>query len=487
MRWMIQGATIITLDDRERVFDTGDLVIEEDRIVAVGSHLSPRDLGVDNIRDGRGRLVIPGLVNAHLHSNDRFDKGRFDNLPLEVWGVLYSPPLGKRDWTPEECYLRTALNCLEMVKTGTTTVIDDVRHGAPGTRENIDAVFRAYRDSGMRALVGIGYSDLPFYKTIPYLEDLLPAGLKRELDAAPCSPEQVIALWRSYADQWRGRVGFVICPSAPQRCTEEFLERIRLLSEESDLQVVIHVLETRIQKKAGALFYGESVVAHMKTLNLLNSRTTLIHAVWVSDDDLRLIRDSGACIVHNPVANLKLGSGIAPLRRIIDAGIPVGLGTDNNNANDTANLFETMKMAALLHKVADPDYDRWPGARDVVRMATRGGAACGRVKDAGMLAPGMKADLVILDLNRMPFIPRNNLIHQLVFCEHGESVEMVVVDGKPVVEGGKVVTLDEEKLLRQAADQEEGIRDKIRRAVKRGTELEPYVRKAYRKCMECDG
>ncbi len=484
MRWMIKGAAMITGDEEDRWFEKGDIVMGDGKIIALGRDLSPESFRVEKICQGENKLVIPGLVNAHLHSNDRFDKGRFDNLPLELWGVLYNPPLGKREWTSRECYLRTAINCIEMLKTGTTTVLDDVRHGAPGSKENIDAVFEAYQDSGMRALVGIGYSDLPYYRTIPYLEGLLPSDLKKEIGLSMTSPpEEVIRLWRNYAERWNGRVGFLLSPSAPQRCTDEFLKKTWRLSEEMDLPVIVHVLETKVQAVAGKLFYGKSIIEHMKALRVLTPRTAIVHAVWVDDHDIEMISESGASIVHNPVANLKLGSGIAPIRKVLDAGINVGLGTDNNNANDTANLFETMKMAALLHKVPDPNYDRWVGAKEVMKMATRGGARCGYLKNLGSLSVGMKADMALFDLSKLPFFPRNNLLHQLVFCENGGSVDTVVIDGRPVVEGGRVTTLNEEKIAEEARERAEEIQGKIRRAASRGVELEPFVREAYRKCV----
>ena len=225
----------------------------------------------------------------------------------------------------------------------------------------------------------------------------------------------------------------------------------------------------------------------MDSLGILTPKTTLAHMVWVTDHDLDLVAKAGASIAHNPMTNLKCGSGIAPVRKMLDAGINVGLGTDNNSANDTSNLLETMRVAALLHKVTDFDYDRWIGAKEVIKMATRGGARCACLDgEIGTLSVGKKADLILLDLNRFPFFPRNDLLHQLIFCEHGESVDTVVIDGKFIVEGGKVVTVNEEKILSDVVERAKEIQDKITRAAKRGGELAPYVREAYYKCVRQD-
>jgi len=222
-------------------------------------------------------------------------------------------------------------------------------------------------------------------------------------------------------------------------------------------------------------------------LGILTPKTTLAHMVWVTDHDLELVTKAGASITHNPMTNLKCGSGIAPLRKMLDAGINVGLGTDNNCANDTSNLFETMRMAALLHKVTDFDYDRWVGAREVIKMATRGGARCACMNgEIGTLSVGKKADFIVLDLNRFPFFPRNDLLHQLIFCEHGESVDTVVIDGKFVIESGTVKTVNEQKIWNNVMEHAEEIQDKITEASKRGGELAPYVREAYYKCVRQD-
>ena len=488
MRWMIQGATIMTQDDDERWIENGDIAVDGDRILAIGHHLPKESLGVERVIDARNKLVMPGLVNAHHHSHDRFDKGRLDNLPLEVWQVIYNPPLGRRDWTPAECYLRTVLNGMEMLKTGITTVIDDVIHGVPPLKENIDAVFQAYQDIGMRAYVSIYYSDRPFARTIPYVEGLLPERLKADLAHMPgVGPDQMIEIWRPYAENWRGRVRFIFSPSAPQRCTDEFLKKTWKFSKDFDMPVTVHVLETKSQVVTGRLFYGKSIVEHMDSLGILTPKTTLAHMVWVTDHDLDLVARARASIAHNPMTNLKCGSGIAPLRKMLDAGINVGLGTDNNCANDTSNLFETMRMAALLHKVTDFDYDRWVGAREVIKMATQGGARCACMNgEIGTLSVGKKADFIFLDLNRFPFFPRNDLLHQLIFCEHGESVDTVVIDGKFVIESGTVKTVNEQKIWNDVMEHAEEIQDKIAEASKRGGELAPYVREAYYKCIRQD-
>jgi len=462
-----------------------DIVIQDGTIAAVAPDINPGFYNVEKIVDGNNKFVVPGFVNAHLHSHDRFDKGRFDTLPLEIWMSLYNPPLGSRNLTPDECYLRTALNCLDLIKSGTTMVIDDVVHGFPLNRDNIDAVFQAYEESGLRALVSIAYGDRPFPKTIPYLDELLPDNLKLEIaNSASASPQQILDLWTEYGKHKRGRVGFFLSPYGPQRCTDEFMAKAWDLSKELDLTVFLHVLETKVQQVTGHLFYGKSILEHMKSIGTLTPKTNLIHMVWVTDSDIKLVADSGASIVYNPASNLKLGSGIAPVEKFLNAGINVSIGTDNNNANDNANMLEAIKFGALVNTMRTFTYEDWLDAGSMIRCATLGGARCaGLESEIGELSPGKKADFSVFRLDTSTFCPANSLLRQLVFCENGESLDMVVVDGKILMEDNKVVSLDERALLEKAMENSDKLMTKIKEASARGKELEPYLRKAYRRCV----
>lgn len=486
MRWMIKGAIPLPQTEAPGELKPIDVVIDGNEIADLGKDLDAEQLGIEKVLSAHDKLVIPGLVNAHLHSHDRFDKGRFDNLPLEVWMALYNPPTAARNWTARECYLRTMLGCIEMIKSGTTTVIDDLHSGFPLSTSCIDAVFRAYHDSGMRARVTVAYADKPYYQTIPFLEELLP----RQLKPAPKSfldatHDSVLSLWRDFAKRWKGRVQFILSPSGPQRCTDGFLKKVWKFSEAANLPVVIHVLETKVQAFSGYHFYGKSIVAHMQDLGLLTPLTTLVHCVWVDDHDIELIAKAGASVVHNPLSNLKLGSGVAPVNKILETGINVGIGTDNHNASDTANLFEAMKTAALIHKVSSHEYSKWVGAKEALRMATEGGALCGGLsEEIGRIEIGKKADLVLLDLNALSFFPKNNLVHQLVFSENGSAVDTVIVDGNILMEGRRLISVDEGELLQELEDRIATIQNKINAGVPDGRKLEPFFRQAYDRCIE---
>jgi guanine deaminase len=483
---MIKDATLLPQSDEPGESKPIDVVIDGNEIVAIGNDLDSNKLKTAKVLSAQDKLIIPGLINAHLHSHDRFDKGRFDNLPLEVWMALYNPPTAGRDWAARECYLRTILGCIEMIKSGTTTAIDDLHPGFPLAPECLDAVFQAYQDIGMRARVTIAYADKPYYQTIPFLEELLPQHLKPAPNlSAEASHNSVLTLWRDFAERWKGRVQFILSPSAPQRCTDKFLRKVWDFSEAYTLPIVIHILETKVQAITGHHFYGKSIIAHMQDLGLLTPLTALVHCVWVDDHDIELIAKAGASVVHNPLSNLKLGSGVAPIGKMREAGINVGIGTDNHNASDTANLFEAMKTAALIHKVSDHEYNKWMGAKEAFHMATQGGALCGGLSgETGKIEPGNKADLVLLDLKALSFFPKNNLLNQLVFSENGSAVDTVIVDGKILMEDRRLTGVNEAEILRELQERIEKIKKKITAGIPHGRELEPYLREAYYRCIE---
>ena len=483
MRWIVENALVV------REFGTPpdrlDILVDEDRIGDLGNDLARRHPDVGTVIAADDCLVVPGLVNAHLHSHDRFDKGRFGTMPLEVWIWVYNPPTLGRAWTPRECYLRTLLSGIELLRSGTTTVIDDVHHGVPAIPANIEAVFQAYEDIGIRACVSVAHGDRPFYETVPYVNEILPEEYRQRQDAfvSPTN-EWMLEYWRELAARYRGRVRFVLSPSAPQRCTDKFLLETWQLSEEFDLPVVAHVLETRVQQMAGGHFYGKSIVEKMHELGLLTRRSNLVHGVWMTESDLDLVAFGNSCIVHCPGSNLKLGSGIAPVSSMLKRGIAVGLGTDNHNANDNANIFESIKLAALLNTLSTDLPEDWIDAASVLRPATLGGARCALMDEKiGSIAVDKQADFVLLDTNTNAFMPLNDIANQLTFCEDASSIEKVVVAGQIVFDQGQCRSIDETSVLDELRDRMPGIREKILRTERVARDMEPFLKQAWEQCL----
>jgi len=436
-----------------------DVLVAGQRIAAVGPAGTIAPPAGTTIVEGRGRLLMPGLINGHFHSPVNHMKGRLDSLPLEIFMLYESPALDTLMPSPREAYVRTQLACAEMLKGGVTAVQDDAFFVPRPTPDVIDAVMQAYADSGIRATVALDEPDLPELDKLPFLAELLPADLKSEL-AAPRAfgaadlldaYAHLIGRWHGAAD---GRLAAAVSCSAPQRVSLPYFAALEDLSRRHGLPFFAHMLETKVQRVLGhERFGGRSLIRLVADLGLLSPRMNIIHAVWVDDDDLDIVAASGAVIAHNPISNLRLGSGVMPFRRIRDRGIPICLGTDEAIADDSVNMWAVAKMAGLIHNIGDADYRTWPRAGEILDCLSRGGArAMGRQGDLGVIAPGRLADLTLVDLDTLAFTPLNDIHRQLVYCENGSSVVATMVDGRLVFADGRLATMDEAALRAEARE-----------------------------------
>lgn len=425
-----------------------DVRISDGLVKEIGN-LSP--LEGEGVIDGSGRLMAPGLVNAHYHSGECFNKGVYENFPLELWFIFSHNVLCTSRKSEREIYLRTLLGCMEMLKSGVTSVVDMIFEAPWPTPESISAIMRAYRDAGMRCRLIIGMADKPFYQTIPLLPERLPNDLRDALDKSKELPAQEwMALARQVVSEWhgaeKGMLSIGMGPSAPHRCTEELLEQAAGFAEENNLPLHVHCLETKVQAVSGGYYYGKSMVKYLQEIGLLSGRTSLIHAVWPSQKDIEIVSNSGISIVHCLLSNLRLGSGISPIPRMLKAGVNIGLGTDGAGCNDSLDIFELMKMVALIHKVHGPNYEEWLKAEDAWEMATTGGARCAGFSGVGNISVGSKADLVLLKLDSPSLTPLNNCLRQLVYSLPSRYVDKVIAGGKLVVDNGKLTLIDEQKV-----------------------------------------
>lgn len=431
-----------------------EVLTQGGRIAAIGPDLvRPADT---RVIEGHGNLLMPGLINAHFHSSVNHMKGRLPCLPLEIFMLYESPALEVLKPTPREAYLRTMLGCFEMLRTGTTSVQDDCFFVPEPTPEVIDAVCQAYADSGIRATIALDEPELSEAEKLPFLAEIVPPELRDAITARPkLGRADLLALCRHLIETWHdthdGRLRAAVSCSAPQRVTPEYFADLDDLSRAHDLPVFAHMLETRLQRVLGnEKFGGRSLVQYTHDLGMLSDRMTVIHAIWVDDHDLDLIAGAGACVAHNPNSNLRLGSGIMPFRAMQDRGIPICLGVDEAIADDAVNMWSVMKTAGMVHSLTGSDYTRWPGAREILTCATQNGGKAMRVPGLGTMAVGAPADLTLIDLSTLSFLPLNDLIRQLVHVELGQSVRLTMVAGQIVFEGGRITTVDETALMEEA-------------------------------------
>ncbi|MBF0259798.1 MAG: amidohydrolase [Desulfamplus sp.] len=424
---LIKNGRIITVDSQNRIIDNGALLIRSDIISKIGTTSEMADMHACTVIDARGGIVMPGLVNTHTHLPMSLFRGFADDMPLITWLNDYMFKLEARYIGPETVQCGTLLSCAEMLLSGTTTCCDGYFHE--------EVVAEAVYTSGIRAVLGQGVIDFPAPGIVNPLLNVEHA--------------------TSYAQKFKNRYprirSAIFCHS-PYTCSKETLIHAKQAALDTGVLFQIHVAETRSERDQIRQQHRKTTVEYLDSLGILDSTTLLVHAVWVTDADVDIIRQRGSSISHNPESNMKLASGIAPVLDFIRAGIPTGLGTDGGASNNNLDLFTEMDSAAKLHKVHRFDV----GVLDVLsvlKMATIEGAkAIGLGNITGSLEIGKKADIIILDTHKPHLVPMYNPISHLVYSATGADVRDVLIDGEIVVKDRKILTLDLDGILIKATE-----------------------------------
>ncbi|MBI4280097.1 MAG: amidohydrolase [Armatimonadetes bacterium] len=461
--------------------EEANILIEGERIMDVGPNVAaPADA---QELDARGHVVIPGLINAHTHANNNLTKTMGDNWTLE--DLRNHGPALYANRTAEEQYLSAAIGAVEMLKTGCTASYDQFAALPAPSAEGVEAVVRAYIDVGLRAVVAPAVADEVFYRAVPGLLDLLPPDLRATVERINAAPtEGLLRLTEEAIRRWDGaaggRIRLAAAPVIPGECSDTFMQGCVRLVREFGVGLHTHLAETKVQAVSSLRRWGKTLVEHLYDQGLLGPHFVGGHGVWLTDDDIRRMADSGAMITHNPASNLKLGSGIAPIREMFDQGVTVGLGSDGSMSSDNQNMFEAMRFAALVGKVRFPHQpERWIGAQAAWEMATtRAARVLGMADDIGAIAPGRKADLVLLRANSVFLRPMNNFLNALVYAETGADVDTVLVGGRVVLEHGRVLTVNEDALFAQAQEAAEQTRARNAANWALAERLAPYVTRA---------
>ncbi len=484
-RTLLRGAVALLGD--ELSFDglPRDVLVEHGRITAIAPAGSIQQ--ADQVIELPRRLLAPGLVNGHQHSHEHFQRGRTENLPLELWQHLVRGRMPVK-LTPRQAYLRAQIGAIEALRTGCTTLVDDLALGAVIDPEMVHAVLQAYDDSGVRALLGFAMMDKPMVDNFPFVDELLPAALAASLRAvARPSGEQFIALMTNLVRDrhpHERRVGVLVSASAPQRCTDGFLGRLRALADDFALPVISHVQETRMQVITGLQFYGTPIVEHLAKIGFLKPATSLIHAVWLNPREIAAMAEAGATAQHNPWSNLLLGSGVQPVRELLDAGVNVSLGSDGSCSTVTTNMLQVVGTAAGLSKLRGHDGSRWLSAREAWQAGTlAGGRALGFGDTLGSLKVGARADLVGYRLDTVSFTPLNDPLRQLAYAERGGGVDFVMVDGEVAMQHGRLTRIDEGALLEEIAIEFQGLAGRYAEAEADAAPVIAAVESIYRRSL----
>jgi cytosine/adenosine deaminase-related metal-dependent hydrolase len=449
-----------------------DIVVADGRIAEIAASGTVKAAAA-RIIDGRDRLLLPGLVNAHTHSPLNILKGTGDVLshPAFMWRNQ-ADTAGR---TPDEIRLCALFGCIEHLLNGTTAVIDHFPEQGFDI-DCVEAVVDAYRIAGMRAVIALRIFDEPY-------TDIEPAGGLPELAIAnPLAPpplgeslalvEEAIRRFDGSAD---GRIRVCPAPSNPMRCSDALLEGVRDIAERHDTPVHMHLLETAVQAKIARQRYGSSMMKHLDEIGLLGPRLSTAHTIWLDDADIALMAERGAVPVHNPESNLKLGAGISPIAKMLRAGVNVALGTDGAGTNDNLDLHHVMRLAIMLQRPSEPDRGKWPTAHDALRMATINGGRAMRVVDLGRLVVGAPADFTLHDLSSISWTPLNDVVTQLVFAASGGTVDTVIIGGRVLVENRHITSFDVAPVIAAARELVPRLRARNRALQEWTTRLEELV------------
>jgi guanine deaminase len=431
-----------------------DLLIEDGLIVAIENPDVPVSDDAEMI-SASDQLLIPGLVNAHTHSHGALNRGAVDDkVSLEMF--LTGGGASTRSRGLDDKYLSAALSAAEMIRKGCTACFDLTVEFPEPSRDGIAAVARAYHDAGMRAVVAPMIADRTIYQALPGLLDALPEALRSQYAGLGAPPtEQTLDTCRDILAGWSFDRRFIrpsLGPTIPLHCSDQFLIACAEHAHEHGVRLQTHLAESRAQAAIGQARHGMSLVAHLERLGFLSDRLSVAHAIWLDRDDVRRLSAHGVRVAHNPSSNLRLGSGIAPVREMLREGVTVGIGTDASNTSDGQNMFEATRLASYLSRVDGFAADEWISSDEALGMATEGSASVLGFEKIGRLAVGYEADIVFLRLDSPHFVPLRSPLMQLVFGENAASVQTVMIGGRIVFQDGRLLTLNEAALRARAQE-----------------------------------
>jgi len=431
-RVLIRDATIITLDGANRIIE-GSVAIEQGRIMAVEpSGAASFNIVFDDVIDGRGRALLPGFVQTHIHLCQTLFRGAADDLELIDW-------LKQRVWpmeaahTPESLYASARLGIAELIKGGTTCAL------TMETVNHTESVFRAVEESGFRATVG---------KCMMDQGNGVPAALNEETEESISESLDLLKRWNGQDD---GRIRYCFAPRFAVSCTRGLLERVASLSRELGVMVHTHASENREEIAMVETATGKRNIEYLRDVGLTAPHVVLAHCVHLDDAEMEILRSTGAHVAHCPSSNLKLASGVARVAEMLDRGVSVSLGADGAPCNNRLDMFTEMRTAALLQKVLRGS--RALPAETALRLATINGArALGLADQIGSVEVGKRADLQLVNLSRLHTTPRPDPISTIVYAAEAGDVETVIIDGQIVMRERRLLTFNEEGVITQARE-----------------------------------
>ncbi len=423
---IISGGTVVTMDANRRLIENGAIAVDKDKIVAVDAAGEiARQFSAKKTINAGGKVVIPGLINAHTHAAMSLFRGIGGDLDLQEWLTKYIFPAEAKNVTEDFVRAGTRLGLAEMIRGGTTTFCDMYYFE--------DAVADETFKAGVRGVLGETIIDFPV------------ADNKTNAEA--------MAYTEKYIKKWQNNPLIVpaYAPHAPYTVSTEHLKAIRQMSDKLHAPIVIHVAETKAEVKDISDRYGAHPVTYLANIGFLNNRMIAAHVVFATDDELDLLKKFGVGIAHNPQSNMKLASGVAPVTQMLKMDLPVGLGTDSAASNNDLDMWEEMDTAAKLQKVFTFD-PKVVTAEQAFEMGTIRGARALHLENLiGSLEIGKRADIVVADFDSLHQTPYYNVYSALVYSTKASDVRTVVINGKIVMLDRRLLTLNENDIKRDAA------------------------------------
>lgn len=414
MTILIKDITLVPMDGKNEVIEKTNIYMD-DKIIHIGELRD--DIEVERVIDGKNKVAMPGLINAHTHIGMSLLRNFADDLPLHDW-------LTKKIWPTEakligeDVYWGSLLSIVEMIQSGTTAFCDMYFF--------MDQVGKALEESGIRGV--------------------LTRGLIEEQGKNEEKLDETKDLYNNWHGKGNGRIKVMVAPHAPYTCSPDFLKETIKLANELNTGIHIHLSETKKEVEDSYKNFGKSPIKHVYDLGLFDVHTIAAHCVHVDDEDIEIMKEKNVYPVNNPGSNLKLASGFAPVDKMLKKGISVALGTDGSSSNNNLNMFEEINLAAIVNKAVNLDAVSVP-ALDALKMSTVNGAkALAWFDEIGSVEAGKKADLILIDMDKPHLYPRHNIISALAYTVQASDVDTVIVDGRIIMEKREIKTLDVEKI-----------------------------------------
>ena len=429
---LVLGGTIVTMDSARQVIDDGGIAVRAGRIVAIGSRAQIEAGYTSRQRvNATGKLITPGLINGHTHIPMVLFRGLADDLDLQEWLTKYIFPAEAKNVTEDFVRVGARLGLAEMIRGGTTTYCDMYYFE--------DGIAEETSKAGVRGVLGETVIDFPV------------ADNKTNAEA--------MTYVEKFVSRWKGNDLIVpaIAPHAPYTVSEDHLKAVRAFSDRTGAAIVTHVSETKRELDDSIKAKGASPVAYLERIGFLSERVIAAHMVWPQGSDIEILKKRRVGVVHNPQSNMKLASGVAPVPKMMEQGVLLGLGTDGAASNNDLNMWEEMDTVAKLHKVFSGD-PKVISAQQAFELATiRGAQALHLEKEIGSLEVGKRADLLLIERDSLNQIPLYNIYSDLVYATKASDVEGVIINGRVVMQNRRLLTLDEVSIKRDARTYRERI------------------------------